>query len=40
MNTRILSETLKGERDSFGVLGINRLLLKWVLKEILWESIG
>lgn len=36
----ILSETVKGDRDSFGVLGINRILLNWVLKEILWEGKG
>jgi hypothetical protein len=38
MSTHILSETVKGAKDSFGVLGMNRILLKWVLKEILWEG--
>jgi hypothetical protein len=40
MSTHILPETVKGDRDSFGVLGINKIVLKWVLKEILWEGIG
>ena len=31
---------MKGDRDAFGVLGINRILLKCVLKEILWEGIA
>jgi len=40
MSTHILSETVKWDRHSFGVLGINRMLLKWVLKEILWEGMA
>jgi len=39
MSKHILSETVKGDRESFGVLRINRILLKCILKAILWEGI-